>query len=315
MKFFLKTLFFSLGLFVPSFVWAAAAAPGYVPLTPLNKPNGDSLYKGDSIPDYLNNIFSFGIAICGALAVIMIVFAGIKYMLSDAFTSKEQAKEQIRAALIGLGLALASYLILFTINPDLINIRFNAPSSSVPNATNELAPTNLTLGGSNTSIGGGTGGGSIATQALMGASFPTKSGLTDEQVERMIMDAHLLDLSPSDAATYFAGGVPTVEGYRSLLAAIANSESGFNPNSNINHSQGTDVGNTYSEGLFSLTPTDGAVRSLNGGVVPPDSKLADPVFNAQAAINILKNQIQKEGSIAGKAGGDHHYFGPLYNGK
>jgi hypothetical protein len=53
------------------------------------------------------------------MAVVKIIFAGVKYMLSDLVTSKEAAKKDIRGALIGLLIVLGAVLILNTINPQL----------------------------------------------------------------------------------------------------------------------------------------------------------------------------------------------------
>ena len=113
---------------------ASTNGNNYTPLQPVKLPNGQPLYS-PNITEYLNNIFSFGIAIAGALAVIMMVIGGIKYMLSDAFTNKEDAKEQITSAVKGLLLALVSYVILYTINPDLVNLRFNISSVTIQQPT------------------------------------------------------------------------------------------------------------------------------------------------------------------------------------
>ena len=173
-----------------------------------------------------------------------------------------------------------------------------------------IGGTNGGSGGTGGTTGGGGGGGvggSISSNALNGLTFPPRSGLSNDQVLQMINDSGILDLpTPSDSTQYFAGGIPTAEGYLSLLAGIANSESGFNPNDGMNHAA-YDVGHTYSEGLFSLTPTDAIVQRLGYG---SDAALADPANNTQAAIAILQNQIQSTGSIAGSPG--NHYWGPLY---
>ena len=76
--------------------------------------------------NYLNIMIKLFFGICGVLAVIMIVMGGIEYMTSDLISSKEAGKESIRNAVLGLLLALGSYLILNTINPDLLNICLNA---------------------------------------------------------------------------------------------------------------------------------------------------------------------------------------------
>ena len=74
----------------------------------------------NKLADFLVNIFNFGIAAAVALALIMIIWGGIEYMTTDSWTGKEGGKEKITNALWGLGLALVSYLILYTINPCLV---------------------------------------------------------------------------------------------------------------------------------------------------------------------------------------------------
>ena len=285
----------------------------YIPLQNVPLPGGGSLFGTNTIEGYLQNIFSFGIAITGGLAVIRIVQAGIMYMLDDMVTKKQEAKDIIWASVTGLLLALCSYVILYTINPELVKLKFNLTPTVAPTSSSGSISSTGTEGGSSGGVNAGVGG-TIANNTMNGISFPTSSGLTDDEVKQMIINSGILNGPvPTDSSKYFPDGVPTVDGYKNLFAAIANSESGFNPNDNINHAQGTDVGNTYSEGLFSLTPTDSAVKALNGGAVPPDSTLADPKFNTQAAINIMKNQIEKTGSIAGTAG--KAYWGPLNRGQ
>lgn len=74
---------------------------------------------------YLNIMIKLFLGICGVLAVIMIVMGGVQYMTSELVSSKEEGKKSITNAIFGLILALAAYLILNTINPDLLNICLN----------------------------------------------------------------------------------------------------------------------------------------------------------------------------------------------
>lgn len=74
-----------------------------------------------NLGDFLSKLFNFGIAIAVALSVIMITYGGIQYMTTDSWTKKESGKETIKNALYGLGLALVSWLILYTINPCLVD--------------------------------------------------------------------------------------------------------------------------------------------------------------------------------------------------
>ncbi|MDP2946372.1 MAG: hypothetical protein Q8N61_02890, partial [bacterium] len=57
----------------------------------------------------------------------------IKYILAAGNVVKvEDAKDTIQQALLGLGLLLVSYLLLRTINPDLINLKNPNPAQYQP---------------------------------------------------------------------------------------------------------------------------------------------------------------------------------------
>ena len=74
-----------------------------------------------SLSDFLTQVFNFGIAIAVTLAFIMMVWGGIEYMTTDSWEGKDNGKKRIGDALWGLGLALVSYTILWTINPCLVD--------------------------------------------------------------------------------------------------------------------------------------------------------------------------------------------------
>ena len=74
---------------------------------------------------YIEGIFTLIIAVAVGLAVLMIIFGGIKYMSTDAIGGKSDAKSTIQNALWGLLLAISAWLILNTINPDLVNFNLN----------------------------------------------------------------------------------------------------------------------------------------------------------------------------------------------
>lgn len=76
--------------------------------------------KDNALSTYLNIIIKILIGIAAVLAVIMIVMGGIEYMTSDFVSSKEEGKKRITNAIIGLLIALGAYLILYTVNPNLL---------------------------------------------------------------------------------------------------------------------------------------------------------------------------------------------------
>lgn len=72
-----------------------------------------------SLTGYLNALYIASISIAAFLAVIKIIFAGVKYMLTDVVTTKGDAKKDIKGALLGLLIVIGAVLILNTINPNL----------------------------------------------------------------------------------------------------------------------------------------------------------------------------------------------------
>ncbi|MCR4306846.1 MAG: pilin [Candidatus Yonathbacteria bacterium] len=101
--------------------------------------------------EYFNKIYRLMVGVAGVLAVIMIVIGGLEYIASAANPSaKASAKNRIWAAIGGLLLALSSYLILQTINPDLVNFNLNIIKSD-----------NLYQKTGGSTGGGAPGGGSI----------------------------------------------------------------------------------------------------------------------------------------------------------
>lgn len=94
-----------------------ADAQGVVRLTGLPfEADGNS-----SIQAYIQALYWLAIGVGASLAVLRLVLAGAKYMLTDVVTQKGEAKKDVQAAVIGLLIILATVLILETINPQLNN--------------------------------------------------------------------------------------------------------------------------------------------------------------------------------------------------
>lgn len=74
---------------------------------------------GGDIPTFLNSVYMWGISIVGILALFQLIIGGFQYMTSGAIDQKSSAKEKITDALIGLVLALSSFLILNIASPEL----------------------------------------------------------------------------------------------------------------------------------------------------------------------------------------------------
>lgn len=96
----------------------AAATDEFVPLAPIP----GVIEEGIGFQQFLSGAFTLGVIIAAFLAVIMIVVGGLEYMMSEAVTSKEDAKDRITSAILGLLLILFSYILLYTINPDILTL-------------------------------------------------------------------------------------------------------------------------------------------------------------------------------------------------
>lgn len=76
----------------------------------------------NSLGTYINGLYKLAVAAASVLAVLMIIIGGFNYVSTDAINNKEEGKETIKSALGGLLLVLASWVILYTINPQLTNL-------------------------------------------------------------------------------------------------------------------------------------------------------------------------------------------------
>jgi hypothetical protein len=102
---------------------------------------------------FVANFYQFALIIGGILAFGVIVYGGIKYMLSAGNPhALEDAKEWIEAALLGLLLLAGAYFILSVINPQLLNLNLPSLSGTSVSLSGINVPSN------NTGVGGTTNG-------------------------------------------------------------------------------------------------------------------------------------------------------------
>jgi hypothetical protein len=120
---------------IPLLAFAAEPAV-YKPLIGL--PNG--INANSDFNSFINALYAFSITIAALLAVIKIIIAGVKYMLTDVVTTKGDAKKDILGALIGLLVVLSAVLILTVVNPDTVNVELKLPGQVNPPYTGSAAP-------------------------------------------------------------------------------------------------------------------------------------------------------------------------------
>ncbi|PIR92846.1 hypothetical protein COT99_03925 [Candidatus Falkowbacteria bacterium CG10_big_fil_rev_8_21_14_0_10_43_10] len=80
--------------------------------------------KGNWLGEYIAGVYKYATAIVGILAAIVLMFGGLLWLTAGGESGRvTEAKEWIKASLTGLILALSSYTILYTINPELVQFK------------------------------------------------------------------------------------------------------------------------------------------------------------------------------------------------
>lgn len=100
-----------------------------VPSVTLEVPFGNSGSSVQGLAGYIQLFYEFVVYIIAIAAVIMLMFGGFKWATAAGNSSMvASAKNTITNALIGLVLALTSFLLLYAINPNLVSLeKLNIP--------------------------------------------------------------------------------------------------------------------------------------------------------------------------------------------
>ncbi len=94
----------------------------HVGSTRLNVPIGDLVSTTD-IGEYIAVTYRFMISAGALIAIVLIMLAGVRWTLSAGSGDISKAKKMIRDAVYGLVLLLCAYLIIYTINPELVRLQ------------------------------------------------------------------------------------------------------------------------------------------------------------------------------------------------
>lgn len=104
--------------------------------------NLPGIQTSEGIGVYLGGMFNLAIGFAAVLAVFMIVLGGFEYMIKEAVPEKLGAMERIKGAMLGLILALVSFLLLKTIDKDLVEFNLNIPVIEVGDQEESIDNTN-----------------------------------------------------------------------------------------------------------------------------------------------------------------------------
>ncbi len=118
-----------------------AATEGYKPLVKI-----PGMQTNATLTSYLSGLYNFLISIVGVLAMAVIVYGGMRYVVSAGNpAAMEDAKEAIWAAVYGLALALGSWLIINIVNPDMLVLK-NPGVGLAPGKYSAAGNTNVCVG-------------------------------------------------------------------------------------------------------------------------------------------------------------------------
>lgn len=123
-----RILFILLALALNVFLVSGLALAAYEPMEPIPGTSGTAAIN--TFPAYVNAVYKFAIWSVGIAALFMITIGGFIYFTAAGNTSKmESGKKIIFDALYGLIAAMFAWVVLNTINPNLVNINLQSVGS------------------------------------------------------------------------------------------------------------------------------------------------------------------------------------------
>ncbi|MBP6925542.1 MAG: hypothetical protein KBC22_00580 [Candidatus Pacebacteria bacterium] len=239
----------------------------YTLLAPIG---GINNIEGATLGKYLNMVIQIVISLAGVLAVIMIIVGGVQYMTTDAFAGKSDARATITKALLGLILALGSYLILKTINPNLLQLEPNIQKVELSvDAPPELNADGTYAGLADSSVATVTQGTAWPTPGLVDIRPDLPSGITVNKAECASVGAS------NCTATYFSASVA-----QSLLSKLTALKAACNCNIVITGGSEFWLHRTHGPGK---TVLDFSAIPGNNGLTTADAEKLNNTFSGQGS--------------------------------
>jgi len=257
-----KKIILAIFLFLPLF--ALAADLNYTPMEPIP-------IFGSSCDFYVYvvNFYKLGLALVGISAMLMIMIGGYMYATSAGNNAAmEKAKGVITDAIVGLILALMAWLILFIINPDLVNItKITTSSSCTGGSGSPVTTTTTNPDGSKKQTEVCPGGNGTPPNCSPGATsgnchgIPTQAGIAKTCGDASPELTSFLECINKTGANY-------------QISSISDSQNGLscriNPNSSCAHGKNGSVPSChYCKG------GSRAVDFSNRGAIPTDQQIKD----------------------------------------
>ena len=151
----------------------SGASLKYTPLE--NLPGFEN--QGGDFATYFGNLYKLALWIVGISALFMLVVGGFLYLSSAGNTALlVTAKKTIYSALIGLVIALVSWLLLDTINSDLTNLKLSGLSGAISSGSSSGTGSAGTGSGGSTATGTYTHAEAAAALSAAGIGITSSSG-------------------------------------------------------------------------------------------------------------------------------------------
>lgn len=148
--------------------------------------------------EFVNALYRMLIVIGALWAVLKITLAGLKYMGSDNFGNKSEAKEDIKSSLLGLLILLATALIITTVMGGVdLNAFRNTPI--VPYTPQSPPPLNPTPGG------GAGGGGAVSVKKEAGCNQLGANNVTCSSGKVGTISGNKIECHPQGNIPYVSG--------------------------------------------------------------------------------------------------------------
>lgn len=165
---------------------STTVSSGSLSYTPLENLPGFEGQSGD-FATYFGNLYKLALWIVAISALFMAIVGGFLYLSSAGNTSTlGTAKKTIVSALVGLVIALISWLLLDTINGDLTNLKLTGLTGSIGSGTGTTAGATATAG---TGSGGSTTSGTYTHAEAVAALSAAGIGVTSTKAGCLGVDA------------------------------------------------------------------------------------------------------------------------------
>lgn len=173
----------------------SGAKPGYCLLAPLPQfGNAFNPANTKSFGDFMKTTINLAIVLSAVLAVVQIVIGGFKYMTSESFGMKGEGRSQMLGAVLGLVLLSASYLILYTINPNILHFTLSLQDQRAPNSpppTGQVSSETISGNGGILTGSSGANGYTVSTIDATASSFDEAKTLINEKIKSVSCSGRL----------------------------------------------------------------------------------------------------------------------------